>query len=157
MATASNCRLLSIPRELRNKIYGSLTADHTISERLPDIEAAEIRPQVDLENTIAVNVLLVSRQIHDEYREHVTSSSLLVINTAGRAAFPRSLVDLKLKSSFPIDLLKQVSKCEIVTSCALVEDVEGPRMRSFNLVMTALQQLDQRSLSWTSSKGSTIV
>ena len=145
MAAASDCRLLSIPRELRNKIYDSLLAYPTISEGR--------RPRVDLQNTIAVNVLLVSCQIHDEYREHAISSSLLLIGTTGCDPFPQSLIDLHLKSGFPFNLLKQVQKCEIMTSYVLVEDVEGPRMRSFNTVMTAVPQLNQRNLSWTPSKG----
>lgn len=149
--------LLSIPRELHDNIYDGITISADISEPYPRDEATNYyqgwHPRMCLFRTVRACILLVCRQIHDEYFERTISKSRLWISLYRSDLFSPDK-GLKLKPNFPAGILKGVKRCEInVYSLNFSHRLDNPKFVIWDRVVSRQTRKQQEALPWTPTKG----
>lgn len=147
MAEAKQCQLLSLPRELRNMIYGHITTDECRIS-LPGI--LNRRPECTLSSTIYPAMLLLNRQIHAEYLDHTLPRSELVVSYEYAVNLS---VSWALKPNVPIEVLKGIRFCRLQVCWRDALYYDCHKVSEFCDRMEVEQIQDQESLSWTPSKG----
>ena len=112
MAEDKHCYFLSLPREIRNMIYKHVTKDVLITHPVRETEAEDQEPpeKVTLLGTIFLSLLLVNRQVHNEYIDYTLSKSHLVLNLPHGPELPE---DLGLSAKFRLNVLKKVRQCAV--------------------------------------------
>lgn len=171
MKRHGRCRLLELPREVRDYIYDELTQDACISTGVADKlgNVINIPLYIVLLGAPRTNVLLTNRQIHDEYDEHLANQGRLYVSYEHGASdtgtdWNFTARSLGLKPSVSCDALKHIRLCSIefdwqmaihsldwpTASQSLSDD--GPAMNEFFLLPIA-QMRAQTALPWTPSKG----
>jgi hypothetical protein len=104
--------LLSIPRELRNQIYEEVTTDIELSDNSRvdadgNFETGLENPEIIFYGAPCTNLLLVSRQVHDEYLDAIRPRAALHIvylDTLENQA-------LEVKSSVPTSATSHIRIC----------------------------------------------
>ncbi|KAK4888637.1 hypothetical protein LTR27_012481 [Elasticomyces elasticus] len=156
MDTETAPRLLSVPREIRNRIYEECSLTVTISRAAPAESAATPsnapwQPRVKLSRTTALSLLLVCGQIHDECMERANDDkpSALLIDLVDCNLF-KAVSDLDLATNVPAAVLKRVKRCRLTISWAQVVDAKRSGFRSWcsqasTASSTRLTELHQQS------------
>ncbi|KAK5731406.1 hypothetical protein LTR15_001346 [Elasticomyces elasticus] len=156
MVTTAAPRLLSVPREIRNRIYEECSITVTISRSALAEEAtisadAPWRPRVKLSRTTGLSLLLVCGQIYDECMERAnyTKPSALLVNLMECNVF-KAVDDLDLVTNVPAAVLKRVKRCRLTISWAQVMDANRSGFRSWCSQASAasparLMELQQQS------------
>ncbi|KAK4954422.1 hypothetical protein LTR10_007853 [Elasticomyces elasticus] len=173
MASDQDCHLLRIPLEMRREIYSHTTYKrkcfvvHTSdSDNSSDEgEAAEVEddgeeideddmdiyPMAGIGGVMILNILLISRQIHDEYVEYVKPRQTFFVDL-GDEDIPETLDSLLSSQDTPDDALKSVRRVHIFISwSAVLHSAADERYSKFLADHTNLKLLDQESVSWTPS------
>ena len=151
MAPRSKCYFLDTPREIRNMIYSKVTRTSVISSHPASTASGSnlSRPIITLEYTISPKVLLVCRQISEEYREHQLPRSELAVVFDGGS-------EPSLLASFPVSLLKQVRRCSnIILHWARIHEVCGvdQLQQWYHDSHAGEEDKYEEHLPWTPSKG----
>lgn len=152
MGRSKKCYFLELPRELRDRIYTNLTANRFIS-RAHAASDGRPPPSLVLRDAITMAMLLVSHQIHDEYRDTVLSQSKLMVKAFSheRLTLPR---DLDLKQSFPAVILRQVKACSIkIHVWGHLEDVIDEYLMESDISPSSNPEQGQTNSEWTPSNG----
>jgi len=152
MSPEEPCYLLRLPRELRNHIYDYLTSMH----RLPDLPIDTFKPAVVLlRDTAVVNVLLLNRQVHDEYTDHIKSRLRLSIHFHLDA-------DLRYATCPVIEPARRIQTIQRCTLTFTWLNIRSAVTRDWRECETFIhdpmiyeQRCDQAILAWTPSKGET--
>lgn len=109
MAPQEPSYLLRLPRELRNYIYSYLGVTQTLSVR--DHNNVFERPFVGLSNSLRLCLLLVCRQLHDEYRE--VWSQRLEMTILMQKGVNLTLDAFSLRKAVPAQVFAQVKSCDV--------------------------------------------
>ncbi|KAK4550344.1 hypothetical protein LTR36_003311 [Oleoguttula mirabilis] len=160
MAETTRCYILELPRELRNYIYDELTHDVCISADVAHVDGdvSLAGPNLRLDGSYLSEVLLVNRQIHDEYAERVSSRARLFVSLLDNPpdsyeqGWRCSTNKLDLRRGFPVDLLKQVKRCVIFFAWGDVWQLLELAMLDSFISLPVSQPREQGELAWTPSK-----
>ncbi|KAK5124239.1 hypothetical protein LTR85_001942 [Meristemomyces frigidus] len=172
VADTGRCYVLELPRELRNYIYDELTRDVCISTEIKDVggdegdEAQEddednealCCPKLHLSGFYCIELLLVNRQVHDEYAERLPSQAQLRVHFfhdppgSYGGAWRFSTCELDFKPGFPLAWLKQTKRCLIFLTWQSVWSVLKPVELDSFISLPASDLRAQERLSWTPSK-----
>ena len=76
-------RLLALPREIRDDIYARLTHDVLFND---DHQLSNTRILVTIKDAPLPQLLLVNRQLYDEYAETTCCSAHIAIDDLGKAS-----------------------------------------------------------------------
>ncbi|KAK4897789.1 hypothetical protein LTR27_004561 [Elasticomyces elasticus] len=152
---AVGCPFLSLPREMRNRIYDYTSVEVLISEpqQLNNPEMDEYwnaKPRVHLKGVPSTELLCVNKQVNSEYAEHVSPGSGLVIDTQ-MCEFPR-LSDLEIQPNVPTSTLSKVKNVKIDMFWFVVVDADRNGTPEFYSLCDALVSSGQAVLPWTPSK-----
>ncbi|KAK3617389.1 hypothetical protein LTR56_012765 [Elasticomyces elasticus] len=176
MASDQDCHLLRLPREMRNEIYSHTTSrvvplSSYTSDLLPvdDGEASEddesdtaeeaeeinhdhTLPTAGMSSHLSLNLLLVNRQIHDEYVEYAKPRQIFYIDI-GTKDVPQALGELRLIPNMPDDALKATKHFHLFMNWSVVLHSAGnEQYAKFFTDHTKDELLNQLDITWTPSK-----
>ncbi|KAK5723919.1 hypothetical protein LTR17_013761 [Elasticomyces elasticus] len=176
MTSDQDCRLLSLPRELRNEIYSHTTSravplstyisdplasddgedseddELDISEEAEEIDHDHIHPMAAISSRLSLSLLLVNRQIHDEYVEYAKPRQIFFIDL-GTKDVPQALGELRLLQNMPADALKAVRHFRLIMDWSVVLHSAGnEQYAKFFTDHTKDELLNQQDMTWTPSK-----
>lgn len=119
---------LQLPRELRDLIYAhTLTVAAISALDTRERDNTDLRkgwhPALDLEGAPTLNLLLVCKQIHDEYRGSANSTMTLWVDLHTSDVF--SAGELKLEDTFPRSLLGNIKQCQVTLSWLHLSTILG--------------------------------
>lgn len=151
---AQPCRLLELPREVRNLIYGHLMSDNVVLITKPVESDEDPNNTAHLANAPLVSVFSVCKQIHDEYKDSCYKEAALYIY-AVQPRLARS--SFNFKPSVPKKLFKNVSVCLVKIAFGMLQGIVGEpeQLTGFIDDMEAGEtEEDTFEREWTPSKGS---
>ncbi|KAK5677745.1 hypothetical protein LTS10_009628 [Elasticomyces elasticus] len=181
MASDQDCHFLRIPLEMRREIYSHTTCktvpltakyiypyqpsdegedehededEYEAAEPEDDIDEDDIsvRPMAGMLGLMISSILLVNRQIHDEYVDFVKARQRVFIDLGGEDVLA-TLEPLRLRQDTSTGLLKSVRHVHIFMKwSAVLHSAADERFSKFVVDHTNLELLDQESLSWTPAK-----
>ncbi|KAK5120422.1 hypothetical protein LTR85_006361 [Meristemomyces frigidus] len=151
---------LTLPRELRDQIYDNVTKTVMVSDKdLRDNEAQSYGrgwdPKVELSQAAYPALLLVNKQVHDEYTERRSSGSCLHFNLRGCDIFAPEKP--RWKQGVPLSLLRSIKVCTIRFSWlslgALTNDRRTRQFEAWHRTASPAEVDQQASLlQWTPTK-----
>ncbi|KAK5738903.1 hypothetical protein LTR17_005629 [Elasticomyces elasticus] len=125
MATIRASRLLSVPKEIRDRIYDECLIDITLSSSTETEIAKDWQPRVTVTQTVSLSLLLVCGQVYDECTERANSAkgSGLLVDLAGSNVF--SAASLGLEAMVPAASLRKVKRCRVTIPWSQIRHAEN--------------------------------
>lgn len=145
------CRLLQLPRELRNNIYEELNHDHFITITRDHDPNSKRRNGMAVDNAPYASVMRLCKQIHYEYDDVRFKKVHLIIYTAEMRL---KLSTFDLKAGVPKELFKHVTWCQVSIPYGLLIDCDEDIVEEFNDAVAAGETMDETyRRAWTPSIG----
>ncbi|KAF2165488.1 hypothetical protein M409DRAFT_24339 [Zasmidium cellare ATCC 36951] len=150
-ADAQPCRLLGIPREVRNIIYEYLTVDDPVHITHPTEPGAESKNTVVLGNAPIVSVFQTCKQIRAEYKDVCFKKAMILIYA--------TMLNLRygsfdFKRGVPKKLFKNVSMCHLKIPFYLLQEVDDPNQLREFIIDVSVGEAEEETYDreWTPSK-----
>jgi hypothetical protein len=136
--------LLALRREIRDQIYVYLAVTKNVTSRKASVQG---QPWLKVHTTASLSVLLINKQLHVEYQEHISKNTTLIV-LYRQDKCPQSPV--RIHEGVPTTLLRRIKHCDIVASphhLAMTRLTSNERLRTVKL------GFNQEGLGQSPSKG----